>query len=70
MHFVNHRWQDRRAAEAFLEAKREIAEELREIAEREAYFRQMRRAHWAAMGIPLSDSEPEDDGSDSEEEED
>ena len=70
MHFVNHRWQDRRAAEAFLEAKREIAEELREIAEREAYFRQMRRDHMAAMGIPLSDSEPEDDGSDSEEEED
>ena len=68
MHFVNHRWQDRRAAAAFLEAGREIAEELREIAEREAYFRQMRRAHWAAMGIPLSDSEPEDYGSDSEEE--
>ena len=35
----------------------------------EAYFRQMRRDHMAAMGIPLSDSEPEDDGSDSEEEE-
>ena len=69
MHFVNHRWQDRRAAAAFLEAGREIAEELREIAEREAYFRRMRRAHWAAMGIPLSDSESEDDGSDSEEEE-
>ena len=33
----------------------------------EAYFRQMRRDHMAAMGIPLSDSEPEDDGSDSEE---
>jgi hypothetical protein len=30
----------------------------------------MRRAHMAAMGIPLSDSEPEDDGSDSEEEQD
>ena len=69
MRFVNHRWQDRRAAEAFLEAKREFAEELREIAEREAHFRRMRRAHMAAMGFPLSDSEPEDDGSDSEEEE-
>ena len=34
----------------------------------EAYFRQMRRDHMAAMGIPLSDSEPEDDGSDSDEE--
>ena len=70
MRFANHRRQDRRAAEAFLEASEEIAEELREIADREAHFRRMRRAHMAAMGIPLSDSEPEDDGSDSEEEED
>ena len=43
----------------------EIAEELWELQEREAYFR---RTCAEFMGVPLSDAESEDDGSDSKEE--
>ena len=71
-------WLDRRKAEIFVEAYEEIAEELWDIQEREAYIRQMRAEYLGVplsavraeiMGIPLSDAESEDDGSDSEEEE-
>ena len=53
-------WLDRRKAEIFEEAYEEIAEELDEIEEREEDF----RAEF--LGIPPSDAESDDDGSDSE----
>ena len=70
-------WLDRRKAEIFVEAYEEIAEELWDIQEREAYIRRMRAeymgvplsaVHAEIMGVPLSDAESEDDGLDSDEE--